>query len=132
MFDWLFNTEGFSPLGVGSAWSPTLAFVCQFSVTVVFMCYLLLPFGCLRWHRFVMQGLRPRFETAGLILLCLSISSGGLSFLAERLLFHWPAYRVYAVVVLLCATFSFATLIWMAYSLGGFVRGIRRTDPGAT
>lgn len=117
----LFSPDGFMPrTACGPDWTPALILSSQIADVVIFMSYMLIPFALIGMYKRVRSGGEIRSQRIGAILSASFIFTCGLTHLMDRLMFSWPAYRLTACVLVVCASCSIATVSWMLYTLGGF------------
>jgi|GEM_PF-3804821 len=115
----ILGTDGFMPrTSCGPSWSSTLILVHELSNLAIFLCYMLIPFGCVGLYRRISTGGSVRNPKLGVVLSFGFILTCGLTHLMDRLMFQWPAYRLGGLVLAVCAAFSIATVAWMTQALG--------------
>lgn len=118
--EWLFDTGGFTPRNsCGPGWTDLLRSVSTISNTIIFVCYVLIPFGIFSIYKKLRSNQPMRAQSLGCILFCAFVFSCGLTHLMDRLMFVWPAYRLTALVLFVTAVISLSTVCWL------FVAGSR-------
>lgn len=120
MIDWLLDASQFTPRAhCGTGWSDSLVFAYQLSSTIIFICYVLIPFGCVALYRKIVAGETIPMFRLGTLLFGGFITTCGVTHLMDRIVFRWPAYRLSTLLLLICASFSMATVAWLFLALGG-------------
>ena len=114
MMDWWLDTSGFMPRNAcGPGWSEALRSVSTASNTIIFVCYMVIPFGVIGIYKHIKHGRPIKSQWLGAVLFCAFIFLCGCTHLMDRLMFGWPVYRLTALILAMTAVVSLATVCWL-------------------
>ena len=120
MFEWLFDTESFFTrycCSASGAWQGGLVIASQIADAVIFFAYVSIPYSMWRLARtgtiIDVQQLSSRLIW---LLFKAFILSCGMTHAMDILAFHWPAYRLFVFVKLICAAISLVTALALAFA----------------
>jgi hypothetical protein len=105
--NWLFDTHHFVTRNqCGAAWTAALVYTYKFSNLVIALSYFSIPAMLLAFWR------KRRNDVGGmyiLVLFSVFIFSCGVTHLTDIIVFYWPAYRLFTLILGITALTSFLT-----------------------